>query len=149
MEFTFKVSQIISHQTAMRQGGKFNYPTKKGIKFKEEVNKQLRPLDIEADKPIKVNITFVFHFPKSYPLKKKEQLKGQYMTLKPDAENIAKLITDLVFRFDYEIEKKEGGKEKKKYKFDDKNIVELHIKKKWSLNVNADYDYICYDINNI
>ena len=72
------------------------------------------------ERPVRVSITAHLGVPKSESISKQTmRVQGQRPTKKPDVDNIAKVVLDALNGVAYE---------------DNKQVVELKVKKVWSLN---------------
>lgn len=111
-----KVEKIRTYQTLVYKNGIRTFPKKEYHLYNEEITNQLKKdVIINEEKPIKLEIGFNFIKPKSWSKKKKEEVK-EYTTF-PDLDNAAKAVIDILSKF---------------YNFNDKNINDLKLTKKYT-----------------
>ena len=107
------------------------YYTKKYTQFRNDLREELNKLTfnkIGAGIPIKFTVTFNMGFPKSYSKKKRiELLENNHHVIRPDLDNLIKGLLDGLNGIAFE---------------DDSQIIELNIKKQWSIVPSIKFKYV-------
>lgn len=131
--FEIEVESIRSYQAGVYKNGRGTFVKPAFKKYQNELLYQLPNIKIDVDAPIRLEIILLFAIPNTWKQTKKKNNAGKFATNNKDLDNMTKGIIDVI-----------AGK----CGFNDKNIADLHITKKWR-KIGETNDKIAVKIENI